>query len=585
MTNKWLISNKSGDFNNIMKIFGVSEILARCLVNKDIVSIDDIERYLNPKIEYLYDPYLMKDLKKACEILHNKIVTKKKIRIIGDYDVDGIISTFILYKTLKRFGANIDYIIPDRVEDGYGINNYMVDTAYEDGIDTILTCDNGISAIEQIKKAKQHGMTVVITDHHDICIEDGQIIIPEADAVVNPKQIDCMYPFKGLCGGAITYKLMLGLIEYFEVSDKEKLIQELLGFSAIATVCDVMDLIDENRIIVKNGLEYLKTNNNIGLNTLFKVCEISIEEVSVYILGFVIGPCLNASGRLDTAVKGLRLLLTDSTEEALELANELKILNELRKSMTIEGVELAIEQIESIPLKEDKVLVVYLPECHESLAGIIAGRIKDKYHRPTIILANSKDIIKGSARSIEEYNIYEELNKCKDLLLKYGGHPLAAGMSLEKNNIDKLRERLNAITDLTDDMLIPTINIDIKLPLSYLTEELIEELEMLEPFGKGNSKPLFAQKDMIIKSMMLLGKKKNVLKLNIINEKNVEIQAIYFGNVDDFFSYMEGKYGKEEVKKMERGRYINAKLTATYYPKVNNYMNNKALQIIIQNYR
>lgn len=585
MINKWLISNKTGDFNSIMKKFNVSEIIARCLINKGFDNLDDIEKFLNPKIEYLYDPYLMKDLKRACEILHNKIVENKKIRIIGDYDVDGIISTFILYKTLKRFGADVDYVIPDRLVDGYGVNITMVDDAYEDGIDTILTCDNGITAIEQVKKARQYGITVIITDHHDIYKEDGKEFIPEADAVVNPKQADCRYPFEGLCGGAIAYKLMLGLMEYFEITDKDNLSLELLSFAAIATVCDVMDLVDENRIIVKNGLELLKENDNIGLNALIKVSGITREEISVYQLGFVIGPCLNASGRLDTARKGLRLLLTESAEEGLELANELKELNDLRKSMTSEGVELAIEEIESTSLKEDKILLVYLPECHESLAGIIAGRIKDKYYRPTIVLTNSKDIVKGSARSIEECNIYEELNKCRDLLLKYGGHPLAAGMSLEKANINKLRNGLNSNTNLTHDMLVPTINIDVKLPLSYLAEELVEELKILEPFGKGNSKPVFAQKDIAIKSMVLLGKNKNVLKFKIINEEGAELQALYFGNIDDFFQYMENKHGKDELEKMKTGRYIDAKLTVTYYPNINNYMNNRTLQIIIQNYR
>lgn len=582
MKSKWLISNKSADFKAITEKFHISEVVARCLINKDIREYKDIDKFLNPKLEYMHNPLLMKDMKETCDILINKIHNNKKIRIIGDYDVDGIIATYILYYGLLKMGADVDYIIPDRIEDGYGINEKMVDNAYNEEIDTILTCDNGISAINQIKKAKEYGITVIITDHHDIIKENNQFILPEADAIINPKQEDCTYPFKSLCGGAIAYKL----IEALETNFCKGIdLNHLLSFAAIATICDIMDLQDENRIIVKNGLDILRNTGNLGLNKLIEAVGISSEDLQVYHIGFIIGPCLNASGRLETATKGLRLLLTDSEEEATNLANELKELNDLRKDMTAKGVERAIDLIETTDLKEDKVLVVYIEDCHESLAGIIAGRIKDKYYKPTIVLTNSKDIAKGSARSIEEYNVYEEINKCKELLLRFGGHPMAAGLSIDRNKINEFRSFLNENTILTNEMLMPKVSIDVKLPLSYITEELIDELSILEPFGKGNAKPVFAQNDISIKSLALIGKKQNAIKFRIINEIGGQIDALYFGDVEGFFTYIENKYGIDEVDNMKNGRYINTKLTVTYYPTVNIFRNIKTLQIIIQDYR
>lgn len=584
---KWVIKNKKADFQALMDKLKISEVLARLLVNRNQEKVEDIEVYLNPELERLHNPLLMKDMAKACDILSDKIKTGKKIRIVGDYDVDGVASTFVLYTALSLCGAKVDYEIPDRIKDGYGININIIEAAYNEGVDTILTCDNGISAISQVDKAKELGMTVIITDHHDIpFVEENEIkqyCLPNADAVVNPKQEDCNYPFKVLCGAAVAYKLIQVLFEKFHINQNET--DKLLEIVAIATVCDVMDLVDENRIMVKNGLRLMKKTKNFGLKALLEKNNINLAGLSAYHLGYIIGPCLNASGRLDTAKKGLHLLLSKTEEEANRLADELKQLNDVRKDMTAKGLEKAIQLVETSDMKQDKVLVVYLDDCHESLAGIIAGRLKERYYKPAVVLTNAENQVKGSCRSIEQYNIYEELTKCKDLLLKYGGHPMAAGLSLDNEKVSHLRLALNNNTILTEEDFIPKISIDVVLPLGYLNENLIEELELLEPFGKGNQKPIFAERNLHIRKATILGKNSNVLKLIVVNEYGKVMDAMYFGDKEAFLQSIVDTYGQAEVDKMFQSRENKVTLSVTYYPSINEYGGNRTVQIIIQNYQ
>jgi single-stranded-DNA-specific exonuclease len=587
-----------------MKECGVSEVLARCLVNKGLESPQEINSFLHPKVTELHNPFLMKDMEKACDILREKLQEGKRLRIIGDYDVDGVVATYILYRSLTGLGAKVDYEIPDRIKDGYGMNNQMVEAAYKEGIDTLLTCDNGIVAVEQVELAKSLGMTVIITDHHSLLegthsadeFEEvaatidsekhtKQFLLPAADAVINPKRPDCEYPYSGLCGAMIGYKLCCALHTYYDLKNREELEEELLSYAAIATVCDVMELTGENRIIVKHGLQLLKKTENKGLLALMDVSNIDQEQLSAFHLGFVIGPCLNASGRLDTAKKGLELLLAESKEQALRLAGEVRSLNDLRKEMTALNVQKAIKLIEESELRFDKVLVVYLPDCHESIAGIIAGRIRERFNRPTLVLTDAEHSVKGSGRSIEQYNMIEELSKCRELLLKVGGHPMAAGLSLISENIDALRRMLNKNTTLTEEMLIPKVSIDIHLPLGYISETLINELKQLEPFGKGNEKPLFAERELKIKSAFIIGKNSSGIRLFVVNQYGKEMEAIYFGDVNEFFDYITITYGEDEAQKLRTGRSLNAALAITYYPKINEYNGFRNVQLMIQNYR
>lgn len=582
---KWVLRNKKADFESIMQKHSISECLARLLVNKGLIEESDIDLYLNPDYSRVHSPYSMKDITRACEIIEDKINHSLPIRIVGDYDVDGVSSTYILYKALTLCGARVDYEIPDRIKDGYGINEQIIDAAFEDGIDTILTCDNGIAALAQVKKAKQLGMTVIITDHHDIPYvmeEEKRYLLPEADAVVNPKQEDCEYPFKQLCGAAVAYKLMEVLFKNRGVNEAELI--PLREIVAIATVCDVMELTGENRILVKKGLELLRKTENYGLRALIEKNGIALENLSSYHLGYVIGPCLNAGGRLDTAKKGLRLLLSESKEEAESQAEELKSLNDLRKQMTEEGLFGAVSMIEGTVLKEDKVLVVYLQDCHESLAGIIAGRLREKYNKPAIVLTKSHEMVKGSGRSIEKYNMHEELTRVGEYLTKFGGHPMAAGMSLALEAIEPFRSSLNKNTVLTPEDLIPKVVIDIVLPLGLITEEMIEELKVLEPFGKGNEKPLFADRSLSVLKLSVIGKNKNVIKMLVRNQYGKEMDAMYFGDTAGFLEALSDNYGEDEVERAFSHRENRIKLSLTYYPSINEYNGNRSIQIIIQNY-
>ena len=584
---KWLLRNRKVDLKAMSEKYKISQLLCKLMVNRDIIDENIINSYINPVYKYLHSPKTMKDVVIAVDIIKRKIQENKKIRIIGDYDVDGIISVFILYTALKKCGANVDYEIPDRIKDGYGINENIVKVAYDEGVDTIITCDNGISAIDQIQYAKDLGLTVIVTDHHDVPFieEDGvrTFLSSQADAIINPKQIECEYKFKSICGAGVAFKLMEALYEEIGM-DKEEC-YKLIEFVAIATVCDVVDLIDENRIFVKNGLEMLNNSKNIGINALKKACGLEDKEITAYHLGFVIGPCLNASGRLDSAKKGLELLLMEDDEEAKNLAQEIVDLNDARKHMTKEGVDRAINIIDSTDINNDNILVVYIPDIHESLAGIVAGRVKEKYNKPTIILTKSEEGVKGSARSIEEYNMFERLLACKELLDKFGGHPMAAGLSLQEDKVDELRIALNNKCELTDEDLTRKIMIDSSLPLEYLNLHLIEELNVLEPFGKGNAKPVFGVRDAKITKAMLLGKDKNVLKLKLLTNNNITIDAMIFNDLENFESKIIEKYGNEELDNLYNKSNNNISMDFTFYPSINEWNGNKSIQIVVNGIR
>lgn len=588
MTERWFIKNKKMNYKYMAQKYGISEVMSKLIVNRDIIDDEMIRSYIHPEYSMLHDGREMKDIVKGAKILKDKIKSGKKIRIVGDYDVDGVISVYILYSALKRCKADVDYEIPDRIKDGYGINVNIIKKAEEDGIDTIITCDNGISAIEPIKEAKSHGLTVIVTDHHDIPFiedEDGNrtFISSEADAIINPKQEECKYKFKQLCGAGVVFKLVEILYEEFGIDKKE--CYEFVEFLAIATVCDVVDLVDENRIFVKKGLERMNNTTNLGLHNLITECEMQDKTLSSYHLGFVIGPCINASGRLDNAKKGVKLLLSDDEEEAMYLAKELVKLNEERKAMTMKGVEDAIEIIENSHMINDKVLVVYLPHIHESLAGIIAGRIREKYNMPTLVLTKSEDGAKGSGRSIEEYNMFEELVKCKDILTKFGGHPMAAGFSLKEENIDEFRRRLNENAQLTEEDLLKKVTIDMVLPLDEINFDMIKDLEKLEPFGKANSKPLFGEKNVNAIKAVILGKNRNVLKLKLKTSRGKVIDAVYFGEIEEFEEVIAQKYSKEELQKLYDGVYNDVKIDLVFYPNINEYNGNVTIQVVMQNYR
>ena len=571
MQEKWILYAKKADFQEIGHKFHISPILARLIRNRDVVGDEAVGRYLYSGPEGMHDPGLLPDMEGAVEILEKKIAAGARIRIVGDYDIDGVCSSCILVLGLKRLGAKADWEIPDRIKDGYGINESIIRAASAEGIDTILTCDNGIAAISQIALAKELGMTVVVTDHHDIqtrALEDGseEDLLPPADALVNPKRRDSTYPFPQICGAMVAYKLIQVLYERAGVPREEWL--EMMELAAVATVGDVMKLQDENRIVVKEGLKRIAHTKNLGLRALIRANQLDPAKISAYHIGFIIGPCLNAGGRLQTAKLALGLLLAEEEREAEELAAELKILNDQRKDMTQEGVIEAQAQVEE-HYREDKVLVVFLPDCHESLAGIVAGRIREQYNKPTLILTYGEDGAKGSGRSIEAYHMFQGLVEVQDLLTKFGGHPMAAGFSLPLENVGEFRRRLNENARLTPEDFVPKVWIDIALPFEYVSEELIEELELLEPFGNGNEKPQFAQRDLFIRSVRVMGKNRNVVKLMLVNEQGTALDAIVFTEGDRFLEEMGDK----------------RRMDVVYYPTVNEYNGRRSLQIVVKNWR
>ena len=584
---RWVLLRKGADFEAIGKRYQISPRLACLIRNRDVIGEEAIDRYLNGTISDLYDGMLMKDADKAIDILKEKIAEEKKIRVIGDYDIDGVNAAYILLEGLERLGAYVDSDIPDRISDGYGLNQHLIDRAYDDGIDTVITCDNGIAAANEIAYGKELGMTVIVTDHHEVPFdeENGEkkYQLPPADAVIDPKRADCNYPFKGLCGAAVAYKMMEALWESMgkDSADLDDLIENV----AIATVGDVMDLEDENRIFVKEGLQMLRRTKNPGLKALIECTEIDKDNLNSYHIGFVLGPCINASGRLDTAKRALKLLRVRTQKEADILAGDLKALNDSRKDMTEEAVRLAKEQVELTDLSEDRVLVIYLSDCHESLAGIVAGRIRECYYKPVFVLTDAEDGAKGSGRSIDGYHMYEELNRCKDLLDKFGGHRLAAGFSLKKENIAGLRRRLNENCTLTEEEMKEKVTIDMEMPFSCVTEELVKELELLEPFGKGNTKPVFAARGITLLGTRILGKNRNVLKIKARDGNGTVIEAMLFQNVERFLKNLEETYGRMEVDALMQGRGGHIKIAVTYYPGINEYMGKKTPQIVITHYR
>lgn len=606
---KWFVTMKKADFQAISRKYHISPILARLIRNRDVITEEEIEFYLNGTIADLYDGMLMKDMDVAVEIIAEKIREGAAIRIIGDYDIDGVNATYILQEGLSKLGADVDTDIPDRIKDGYGLNRMLIDRALEEGIDTIITCDNGIAAAEEIAYGKAQGMTIIVTDHHEVpyteenvvgiqdteeyaarthdgihdaeeCVEmrnlggrgeenavERKYLLPPADAVIDPHRADCEYPFKGLCGAAVAYKLVETLYEVLQrdVDDIDYLMENV----AIATIGDVMDLNGENRIFVKQGLEMLKRTSNQGLKALMECTGVAAGQLNTYHIGFVIGPCINAGGRLDTAKRALELLNAKNRREAVMLAEDLKALNDSRKEMTEKGVAAAIGQIENASWKDNKVLVVYLPDCHESIAGIIAGRIRERYYRPTFILTQAEDGVKGSGRSIEGYHMFEEMSKCRELFTKFGGHKLAAGVSMPEENVARFRERINELADLGEDTLTPKVSIDMQLPLSYISEKLVEELKLLEPFGKGNAKPLFAERNLRVIAPRIIGKNHNVLKFQVQDENGNRMEAIYFGEVQECLDTIEH----------------SRRMSFTYYPSVNEFRGEKTLQMTVVNYK
>lgn len=566
-----MVAAKRADFKGIGERFGIDQVTARIIRNRDVIGEKAIEKYLHGSRKDFYSPWLLKDMEKAVAILQEKIENRNRIRIIGDYDIDGVMSTYILLESLRGLGCDVDMMIPNRITDGYGINEHLIEQAWQEGRDTIITCDNGIAAVTQIRKAKDLGMTVIVTDHHEVPFEDleggRKEILPPADAIVNPKQKACSYPFAGLCGAVVAMKVMEALYE--KMAPEVDLVDKMLPFAGIATIGDVMDLQDENRILVKEGLQRLHHTTNLGLQELIRVNNLEPENISPYHIGFILGPCLNASGRLDTAKRALQLLLADSREEAAVLAGDLKNLNESRKEMTAQGLEKAIEQVESTSMMEDTVLVVFLPECHESLAGIIAGRLRERYHKPSFVLTRGEEGVKGSGRSIESYSMYEKLCECKEYLTKFGGHPMAAGLSLEEENVERFRRKLNEQSGLTEEDLVEKVTIDVPMPIHYIRKDLVQELSLLEPFGKGNEKPLFAQKNLWISQMRVFGKNRNVVKMRLTDENGYPMDGVYFGNGDEFVEEGRGK----------------RKISIVYYPDINMYQGRESLQVIIRHYQ
>lgn len=574
----WMLYTKRADFNGLAARLGVSPVSVRIMRNRGIETEEGMYRYLYGTPEDMYDGRLMRDMEKAAGLLMEKIRSGKRIRIIGDYDIDGVCSTYLLYTGLNRvcreiekkqriYSENsiIDYEIPDRIRDGYGINMSIIRQAEKDQIDTIITCDNGIAAASEIAEAKRAKMTVIVTDHHEVPIGASGQVLPMADAIVNPKQEGDAYPFKEICGAVVVYKLLETLYEYAGIPKAEW--KELLEFAAIATVGDVMRLQDENRLIVKYGLKQIAATKNPGLRKLIEKNDLDPASLSAYHIGFVIGPCLNAGGRLQTAKLALRLLLADSDEKAEQLAEQLKALNDIRKDMTKAGEEAAIRQVEE-KYSSDRVLVVYLPECHESLAGIIAGRVREYFHKPAIVLTDGEQIVKGSGRSIEQYHMFKGLTEVAELLPKFGGHPMAAGLSIEKKDIDEFRRRLNENAKLTEEDFIPKLWIDVPMPLEYVSEQVVEELKLLEPFGQGNEKPKFAQKGITIRSTRILGRNRNAVRLSLVTESGFTMDGLWFGDADRFMEELDGKNMIDII----------------YYPDVNEYNGTKTLQAIILNF-
>ena len=587
---KWFVAAKKADFDAWSQKFNITPVTARIIRNRDIFSEEEVEKYLNGTFLDMYPPEAMTDMEDAAAIIEEQLRGGRKMRVIGDYDVDGITASHILTKGLRALSADVDTVIPHRMKDGYGLNDQLIEKAYEDGIRTIVTCDNGIAAYSQIALAAEKKITVVVTDHHEVPYnEENGVrteILPPAAAVVDPKREDCTYPYKNICGAVVAYKLVELLFRRSDLEPEEKqaLLDEFIQLAAVATVCDVMELLDENRIIVKEGLKRIHTKPCIGLKALMEVNGIEPGKLTAYHLGFVVGPCLNATGRLDTAARALELLAAPDTRTAVSLAGELKEMNDSRKTMTLMGLEQASAYVEANHMEKDRVLVIYLPDCHESLAGIIAGRIREKYGKPAFVLTKGEEGVKGSGRSIENYHMYEAMTGCKELFTKYGGHKMAAGLSMTEENIPLLRKRLNEGCTLTEEDFIPKIHIDVPMPLCYADKTLAEELNILEPFGTANPKPLFACKEVQLLSGRKMGSKGNFAKYRVVQD-NREYEVVYFGGLDKFHTFLEEKFGMGAANKLYlQGSRCNYTISITYQLGLNTYMGRTEVQIVMQNY-
>lgn len=584
---KWIEIRKGGNFMETAKKYGIDPLIARIIRNRDITDEKEITEYLYGGKEALHNPHLLKDVDKAAEIITEGIAGKKAMRIIGDYDIDGVNATYILLEGIRRCGGNVDAAIPDRMKDGYGINEHLIEQALSDGKELLITCDNGIAAINEINFAKEKGMTVVVTDHHEIPYrntEQGkEFLRSNADAIVNPKQNDCLYPCKGICGAVVAWKLVQVLYERMDIPVEEAdIFIENAGF---ATVGDVMDLTGENRILVKLGLKALEHTKNPGMKALIAKNKLSDKSLSAYHIGFVLGPCINASGRLDTAKRSLELLLERDEVKASALAGELVELNESRKYMTQQETQKALEQIEKEGREKDKVLVVYLPECHESLAGIIAGRIREAYQRPVFVLTRGEEGVKGSGRSIEAYSMFDKMTEVAELFTKYGGHPMAAGLSMREEDIDKLREQLNQKAELSEEDMAEVVRLDAVLPMSYFTVDTIRQLSVLEPCGKSNTKPVFADRNIKITRAGIVGVNRNVLKLHLLDSRGNPVAGVYFGEVEKFLTFLSEKFGSEEVDAAMHGRENSIQFAAVYEPAVDTYSGRESVQAIIRRFR
>lgn len=582
-----MVINKGADFKGIGNKFHIDPVTARIIRNREVIGDEEIHSFLEGTLQELPDVHLMQDLDLLVELLDQKINEKAKIRIIGDYDIDGVMSSYILYRALTRCGAQVDVAIPNRITDGYGLNRNLITEALECGVDTILTCDNGIAAIEEIAYAKEAGMTVLVTDHHEIPFKDvdGERIYmrSEADAIVNPHQKTCTFPYKDLCGAGVAWAVIVALYEKNNIEQRE--VEDLLEFVAFATVGDIMSLTGLNRILVKEGLKRIHHTTNIGMRALVSQCGLLPEQIDTYHFGFVLGPCINAAGRLDTARRALRLFISESPEEAAEIAEELVVLNEERKEMTRQGVEEAKQLVEEGGYEKDPVLILYLPDVHESIAGIIAGRIRECYYRPTFILTKAEDGVKGSGRSTEEYSMYEQMCKCSNLLTKFGGHPMAAGLSLPEENVELFRKQMNENCPFRAEEIVQTIHIDVPMPVDYVTNALVEEFSILAPFGKDNPKPVFADRNLKISRMWVIGKNQNVLRMTLVSEQGRPLSAIYFGDIEAMRTYLVEQYGTQEVEKAFHGRENNMQISIVYSPKINTYKDSETLQFEIQYYR
>lgn len=584
---KWIEIRKGGNFMEMAKKYGIDPLIARIIRNRDIIDEKEITEYLYGGKEALHNPHLLKDVDKAAEIIAEGIAGKRAMRIIGDYDIDGVNATYILLEGIRRCGGNVDAAIPDRMKDGYGINEHLIEQALSDGKELLITCDNGIAAINEINFAKEKGMTVVVTDHHEIPYrntEQGkEFLRSNADAIVNPKQNDCLYPCKGICGAVVAWKLVQVLYERMDIPVVEAdIFIENAGF---ATVGDVMDLTGENRILVKLGLKALEHTKNPGMKALIAKNKLSDKPLSAYHIGFVLGPCINASGRLDTAKRSLELLLERDEVKASALAGELVELNESRKYMTQQETQKALEQIEKEGREKDKVLVVYLPECHESLAGIIAGRIREAYQRPVFVLTRGEEGVKGSGRSIEAYSMFDKMTEVAELFTKYGGHPMAAGLSMREEDIDKLREQLNQKAELSEEDMAEVVRLDAVLPMSYFTVDTIRQLSVLEPCGKSNTKPVFADRNIKVTRAGIVGVNRNVLKLHLLDSKGNPVAGVYFGEVEKFLTFLSEKFGSEEVDAAMHGRENSIQFAAVYEPAVDTYSGRESVQAIIRRFR